>query len=393
MYNVSVFQKIKDFLDSHLIEYKALNHEPTKTSKESAEARGEDLAVGGKGLVVKVNGSFKLFVLSASKKLDSNAIEKYFHVKGSRFATTDELMQLTGLVSGSVPPFGKPILGLELYVDNSIVRNQRIAFNAGSLTDSIIMSTADYLRIANPTIFDFSMDSATRDLDKFDAVASSYSEKFGFTPYYSALIELLEKYCDRVHCVLEIGAANGIVPQIWDKIRKVGEWLEYYSVDPSPKMVRQAKSVAETLSMRYHPTLGYIENALEVCGLMNKKLDLLILSRSLHEIYLGHGRDIEKVFSNLSKLIEQSNPDFVVIGDAERNTGLSQTETQRFIEQQAATIGHGHDPAIDYLDFSRIITFMCAVGYQFLDEKGVVQPLDGFEVSPWKFRIVAFEKS
>lgn len=151
-----VFEKIKNLLRSQSIEFKELHHEPTRTSEESAKARGEDLSVGGKGLVLKVNGSFMLFVLSAAKKLDSNAIEKFFNAKGIRFATAEELLQLTGLVPGSVPPFGKPILDLELYVDSSIVSNQRIAFNAGSLTDSIIMSVVDYLQIAQPQIFDFS---------------------------------------------------------------------------------------------------------------------------------------------------------------------------------------------------------------------------------------------
>lgn len=151
-----VFNKIKHLLDSNSIEYKLLHHEPTRTSEQSAKARGEDLSVGGKGLVVRVDGSFRLFVLSGAKKLDSNAIEKHLNTKGIRFATADELKQLTGLVSGSVPPFGRPILDIDLYVDNSIVRNSKIAFNAGSLTDSIIMSTEDYLNIANPKIFDFS---------------------------------------------------------------------------------------------------------------------------------------------------------------------------------------------------------------------------------------------
>ena len=32
----------------------------------------------------------------------------------------------------------------------------KIAFNAGSLTDSIIMKTEDYLELAKPVIFSFS---------------------------------------------------------------------------------------------------------------------------------------------------------------------------------------------------------------------------------------------
>ena len=65
-----------------------------------------------------------------------------------RFATTDELFELTGLVPGSVPPFGAPVLSLALHVDSSIMTQTRIAFNAGSLTNSIIMNRDDWYDIA-----------------------------------------------------------------------------------------------------------------------------------------------------------------------------------------------------------------------------------------------------
>jgi prolyl-tRNA editing enzyme YbaK/EbsC (Cys-tRNA(Pro) deacylase) len=41
-------------------------------------------------------------------------------------------------------------------VDETIRGNDRIAFNAGTLTDSIAMAVADYLTIANPRVFAFS---------------------------------------------------------------------------------------------------------------------------------------------------------------------------------------------------------------------------------------------
>jgi Ala-tRNA(Pro) deacylase len=89
--------------------------------------------------------------------LNSRAIKDHFDVRRTRFATREELLQLTSCVPGSVPPFGEPILPLELYLDSSIIENEKIAFNAGSLTDSIIMMVKDYLRLANPKkIFDFS---------------------------------------------------------------------------------------------------------------------------------------------------------------------------------------------------------------------------------------------
>ena len=153
-----MFEEIKLWLQSQKIEFKIIQHEPTLTSEQSAKVRGEDLSVGGKALVMKVGNDFKIFVLSASKKIDSNAIKKQFNVKKLRFVNSDELKELTGLTSGAVPPFGRPIINLDLYVDRSIQKNQKIAFNAASLTNSIIMMTADYLKIAGAEYFDFSLD-------------------------------------------------------------------------------------------------------------------------------------------------------------------------------------------------------------------------------------------
>ncbi len=150
-----VFEKIVEWLTREGARFRHVQHGPTFTSEESAAARGEPVKVGGKALLVKVGDEFKLFVLSAAKKFDSAAVKKHFGVKKTRFAERDELEKLTGLVPGSVPPFGAPILPLPLYVDPSVVENEVIAFNAGSLTDSIIMPVADYIRIAKPEMLTF----------------------------------------------------------------------------------------------------------------------------------------------------------------------------------------------------------------------------------------------
>ena len=151
----AVFPAIKNFLDQRSVPYRQVRHAPTATSAESAEARGEDLSVGGKALVLKVDDRFKLFVLSAALKVDSAKIKRYFGARKLRFASPEELFQLTGLVPGAVPPFGEPITPFELYVDPSIAQNERIAFNAGSLTDSLVMSAREYLDLAGGTMFDF----------------------------------------------------------------------------------------------------------------------------------------------------------------------------------------------------------------------------------------------
>lgn len=147
---------IREYLASSGIEFKEIHHEPTYTSEASALVRGEELKTGGKAIVMKLGEDFKLFVIAADRKVDSNKLKKHFNVKKLRFATAEELHRLTGLATGSVPPFGKPILDLELFVDISITQNDKIAFNAGSLTDSVVMSVVDYLKIAQGDVIDFS---------------------------------------------------------------------------------------------------------------------------------------------------------------------------------------------------------------------------------------------
>lgn len=154
---MSVFESICSLLKERGIEFRTVRHEPTFTSEESAKARGEDVNIGGKAIVMKVDNAFKLFVLSAALKVDSKKIKERFKAKSIRFATKEELFELTGLVPGSVPPFGQPILPLELYLDPSITQNEKIAFNAGSLTDSIILKTTDYLSVVTTEQFLFSV--------------------------------------------------------------------------------------------------------------------------------------------------------------------------------------------------------------------------------------------
>lgn len=154
--SLSVLNHITELLVQSQLAYTSLHHEPTRTSEDSARVRNEDLSIGAKAIVMKVDKAFYLFVISADRKIDSKQIKKIFGAKRLRFASSDELMELTGLVPGSVPPFGKPVFDLDLYVDPSVLQNERIAFNAGSLTDSIIMKSADYQRLAKPQVIQFS---------------------------------------------------------------------------------------------------------------------------------------------------------------------------------------------------------------------------------------------
>ena len=148
--------KIRNHLNAADISYREVEHEPTRTSEESAAARGEELRVGAKALLLRTDNVFQLLVLPADRKLDSTAIRHHLGVRKTRFASVEELEALVDLVPGAVPPFGEPILPFNLYADESMgVETDKVAFNAGLLTHSIIMSASDWISIAQPKRFRF----------------------------------------------------------------------------------------------------------------------------------------------------------------------------------------------------------------------------------------------
>lgn len=153
----NALEEILSLLNEAGVDFRELEHPPTRTSEEAATARSESLSVGAKALLLKTDDVFRLFVLPADRKLNSGAIRHHLHVKRTRFATREELHGMTGLVPGCVPPFGEPVLPFELYADVAVgAAIDRVAFNAGSLTHSIIMSASDWAQIARPSRFSFS---------------------------------------------------------------------------------------------------------------------------------------------------------------------------------------------------------------------------------------------
>ncbi|MEX0677587.1 MAG: YbaK/EbsC family protein [Pirellulales bacterium] len=154
-----VLEAVRALLGAAGVSFVEKHHEPTHTSEESARARGEPLRIGAKALVIKTDGVYRLFVLPADRKVDSQAIKRHLGVKKLRFADAAELLELTGLVPGSVPPFGPPVLKLPLVADPALLENDKVAFNAGSLTTSIIMASADYKQVSAAQWLSFAVEA------------------------------------------------------------------------------------------------------------------------------------------------------------------------------------------------------------------------------------------
>ena len=153
---MSILTTLTSLLDSHNIQYTHKHHPPTPTSEDSARERWEPIEIWGKALVLCGDGVFFVVIISAAKQFDTKKLKAQLWYKSIRFATKEELRDITGLMSGSVPPIGRPLFDYDCYIDQTILANEKIAFNAWSLTDSLILKTQDWLSVIAYTTVDCS---------------------------------------------------------------------------------------------------------------------------------------------------------------------------------------------------------------------------------------------
>jgi Ala-tRNA(Pro) deacylase len=147
----SVFERLHGRLQQGGAAFTVLRHEPVYTSEQAAAVRGVPLASGAKALVLKAGEAFVMAVVPADRKLDSRKARAALGVKGLRFASREEVEQLTGLQPGSIPPFGS-LFGMPTYCDPALADNPSINFNAGDHAVSVQMPYADYVRLEAPTL-------------------------------------------------------------------------------------------------------------------------------------------------------------------------------------------------------------------------------------------------
>ncbi len=152
-----IAERILAMLDEDGAWHEYFAHAPVRTSEEAARLRpGYTLRQGAKALLVRVRyrsgaRGFVMLVVPGDARFDSAKAKEALDAKDLRFATPDEVAELTdGVEPGGVPPFGN-LFGLPVVTDPSLYAQPTIIFNAGR-TYSIAMRSADYRRLVNPRV-------------------------------------------------------------------------------------------------------------------------------------------------------------------------------------------------------------------------------------------------
>lgn len=151
-----VVQKIKELLEKNNIWFETFEHEPVRTSEEAAKVRpGYSLKQGAKAIIVRIKKRggekyFTMLVVPGDRRFDTDKVKSLLDAKDIRFATEEEVEEITGGVEvGGVPPFGN-LFSLKVVADPTLFENEKIVFNAGDKRFSVAMKSVDYDKIVDP---------------------------------------------------------------------------------------------------------------------------------------------------------------------------------------------------------------------------------------------------
>ena len=153
-------QSIVSLLKNNECWFETFEHEEVRTSEEASRVRpGYTLSQGAKALIIRIKDSenkkrFVMVVVPGDKKFDAKRVKTALGIKDLSFATEEEVAALTGGVKiGGVPPLGN-LFNLEVIVDPSLFKHEKIIFNAGDRSFSVAMLSDDYRRLVDPKICD-----------------------------------------------------------------------------------------------------------------------------------------------------------------------------------------------------------------------------------------------
>lgn len=164
-YHPAVSQ-ILNLIKKNNLWHETFEHQPVTTSQEASKIRtGYSISQGAKAIILRIKGGnkyFAQFIIPGDAKINSKKLTKLLGAKSIRFATADEISELTnGIEIGGIPPFGN-LFKLPVYIDPALLENnsqsdsdKKIIFNAGDRRFSIALKIKDYLELVKPEILSF----------------------------------------------------------------------------------------------------------------------------------------------------------------------------------------------------------------------------------------------
>ncbi|HWA34576.1 MAG TPA: YbaK/EbsC family protein [Cyclobacteriaceae bacterium] len=152
----NVTEKIVDYLTTNGVAFEQITHPAADSAEAYQKTLNTRLEQQAKALFVrfKKTGSkgFVIVAIQAQKKADLDLVRRLIHANEVRLGTREQLAEITGCGYGELPPFGK-IFSVPLVMDKDLLSEEKVYFNAGSLTCSVTLDPNEIARLENPILF------------------------------------------------------------------------------------------------------------------------------------------------------------------------------------------------------------------------------------------------
>ncbi|MGW2930601.1 YbaK/EbsC family protein [Streptomyces sp. NPDC001156] len=150
------YQRLISLLDSSHVDYSLVDHAPEGATEAVSALRGHPASEAAKCLVLRVKVDRRttrhvLAVVPGDRRVDLDAVRELFAARYASFSDAETAERLARAVPGTVLPFSFDP-GLELVADPDVVARPRLYFNAARLDRSLVISGADYARLAEPRV-------------------------------------------------------------------------------------------------------------------------------------------------------------------------------------------------------------------------------------------------
>ncbi len=159
---MAILERLRAFLEKNHAEYAHTEHPLAYTAREVASAEHLPAREVAKSVVIFGDGSHHLLLVPANRLVDFHEVRVALGLNQARMATEDELKRLfPDCELGAMPPFGS-LYNIPVYLDENLAGEETIAFNAGTHRDVIHMTTAEFRRLAMPSIVSLAREAVMR---------------------------------------------------------------------------------------------------------------------------------------------------------------------------------------------------------------------------------------
>jgi Ala-tRNA(Pro) deacylase len=148
--------RVRKYLISHGVGYEVEHHRPAYTAQEVAAVEHVPGRKFAKPVIVNADGRLIMTVLPANRLLDLEKVKATLGSDDVRLAREEEFAPIfDDCERGAEPPFGN-LYGLPMIVDIDLTAEELI-FNAGSHTETMKVSTIEYLGLVQPEKADLAL--------------------------------------------------------------------------------------------------------------------------------------------------------------------------------------------------------------------------------------------